>query len=108
MRKFKCVEQIPPFPRSKTPEEHLKHCKEFIEAGAIPKSELIEGAIYLGRCRNAKEALWNGSEFVYIRHKWASIFRERIKHFEDDDGCDVFIPIKKLIGGNNLETIQLI
>lgn len=65
-----------------------------IEHGAIPKEDLIVGRTYIGSCRNAHEAVWNGEEFVYKRRKFGSTFDESINHFQDDDEYDVFIPIK--------------
>ena len=64
--------------------------------GGIPKAELIPGATYLGRCRNATEAIWNGNQFEYNRYKFGEWFKDTINHFEDDDGYDVFIPTKLL------------
>jgi hypothetical protein len=67
-----------------------------IRCGAIPKKDLIVGATYLGDCRNANEAIWNGEKFVYKRKKFNYVFDEEINHFEDDDGHDLFVPLKKL------------
>jgi hypothetical protein len=66
-----------------------------IRCGAIPKSQLEVGATYIGSCRNANEAIWNGFQFEYIREKFGSVFKEKINHFEDDNGYDLFVPIKK-------------
>lgn len=60
----------------------------------IPKSELVAGQTYQGNCRNACEAVWNGRVFVYDRCKFGSKYKEEINHFEDDDGYDVFVPMK--------------
>jgi hypothetical protein len=67
---------------------------EFIRLGAIQKKNLIAGKRYKGYCRNADAAVWNGMEFVYVRHKFGCTFDEKIKHFEDDDGYDVFVPYR--------------
>lgn len=61
----------------------------------IPKKDLEVGASYLGVCRNAGEAVWNGTVFTYKRYKFGDIFDEDINHFEDDDGYDVFVPFEK-------------
>jgi hypothetical protein len=58
----------------------------------IPKSELVVGAYYNGRCRNALLARWNGSRFIYMRSKFGDTYPESIKHEEDFDGFDCFIP----------------
>ena len=65
-----------------------------IRCGGIPKNELIIGKIYIGDCRNATEAIWDGKVFKYMRTKFGSTYEEEINHFEDDDGYDVFVPIK--------------
>ena len=60
----------------------------------IPKSELVEGETYRGTCRNAANAVWKGNHFEYQRYKFGSWFTDTINHFEDDDGCDLFVPVK--------------
>jgi len=60
----------------------------------IPKSELVVGRIYKGVCRNASEAEWMGDHFRYWRTKFGFGFWENINHFEDDNGFDVFVPIR--------------
>lgn len=62
----------------------------------IPKNELVVGETYSGECRNASEAVWNGEKFTYDRYKFGTWFKENINHFEDDDGYDVFVPMKIL------------
>lgn len=58
------------------------------------KSDLIDGEYYYGDCRNAKCARWSQAdqEFTYMRTKFDSVFPETIKHPEDDDGFDLFVP----------------
>ena len=65
-----------------------------IRCGGITKNELIIGKTYIGDCRNATEAIWDGKVFKYMRTKFGSTYEEEINHFEDDDGYDVFVPIK--------------
>ena len=60
----------------------------------IPKKELEPDTEYEGICRNAGAAVWDGEEFVYKRYKFGSWFDEKINHFEDDEGYDVFVPMK--------------
>ena len=62
----------------------------------IAKKDLIVGAYYKGRCRNANEARWNGSVFIHWREKFDRIFLEEISHPEDDDVFDVFV-VEELI-----------
>jgi hypothetical protein len=63
--------------------------------GMIAKKDLVEGAIYLGHCRNAGYAQWQGDKFEYIRHKFGCEYMEEIDHPEDDKGYDIFVPILK-------------
>lgn len=58
------------------------------------KYELEMGKEYSGECRNAARAVWDGKKFTYTRHKFGSEYQEHINHYEDDDGYDVFVPIK--------------
>ena len=90
---FKAVEDIPSIPRvdDKTYKEII--IPNLIRCGAIPKKDLIIGRTYIGECRNASEAVWNGKTFTYKRHKFGTSFDEDINHFEDDDGYDLFVPL---------------
>ena len=60
----------------------------------IAKKDLIDGATYVGTCRNASEARWDAARecFVYKRAKFGFTFDEDIKHPDDDQVYDVFIP----------------
>ena len=64
----------------------------------IPKSELLHGAYYDGLCRNASLARWDevGNVFWHWRTKFGQKFTESIPHPEDDDGFDLFYPLKKV------------
>lgn len=68
-----------------------------IRCGAIEKNKLIIGVTYIGNCRNTDEAIWNGKCFEYERYKWGTTYTDEINHFEDDDGYDLFVPIKEKI-----------
>ena len=59
----------------------------------IAKKDLVHGAYYTGRCRNASEARWNADKqvFVHWRTKFNHTFLEEIKHPEDDQLFDVFV-----------------
>ena len=76
-------------------DEHI--VPNLIRCGAIPKEKLIIGHTYLGDCRNASKAVWkeNGC-FEYMRTKFGWTYPEEINHFQDDDGYDVFTPIKDI------------
>lgn len=64
-----------------------------IRCGAIPKNELKKGVAYIGICRNAELAMWNGERFNYLRYKFGAWFDDTINHFEDDGHFDVFVPL---------------
>jgi len=68
---------------------------EIYSKGIISKKDLAKNRYYRGKCRNANVALWNGYEFIYMRTKFGSTFVEDIKHPEDDNGYDLFIPFKE-------------
>ena len=59
----------------------------------IPKKDLIHGAYYKGRSRNANEARWNAEleKFVHWRTKFGHTFTEEICHPEDEQKFDVFV-----------------
>ena len=59
----------------------------------IPKSELIHGAYYNGRCRNASIARWSGEtqRFYHWRYKFGGKFIEEIMAPEDEKHYDVFV-----------------
>lgn len=69
---------------------------EMDEIHPIPKNELKIGQRYLGSCRNSDIAIWNGKQFEYHRYKFGDFFLEKINHFEDDDGYDLFVPFMEL------------
>lgn len=73
-------------------EANLKHvCID----GMICKDRLEVGAIYVGHCRNAHYALWNGEKFEYIREKFGNEYIDEVEHPEDCIGYDVFVPVVK-------------
>ena len=71
----------------------------------IDKKDLVHGAYYYGRCRNASIARWDAKiqRFFYWRNKFGESFIEEICHPEDDGMFDVFVvqkeidpPVKKI------------
>jgi hypothetical protein len=81
-------------PKCYSRDEEIFVQNTLIEFGAIPLDKLEIGKTYIGCCRNAREAVWLGEKFEYQRYKFGLIFPEKINHFQDDDGYDVFVPIK--------------
>ena len=95
MKPFTDIDDIPTVPKMETPEDYKEYVvKNYIRCGAIPKKDLVVGKTYLGDCRNASEAIWNGKVFIYKRNKFGFIYDEEINHFEDDNGYDLFVPMK--------------
>ena len=95
MKPFTDEDSIPSVPITSKEDYENIIVPNFIRCGAIPKDKLEVGVTYVGSCRNASEAVWDGKEFTYIRHKFGSSYEETINHFQDDDGSDLFVPIKK-------------
>lgn len=88
---------VPDVPVMKNKEDYENYVvKNYIRCGAISIDKLEDGCTYYGHCRNASEAVWNGHKFTYMRTKWGYTYPEDINHFQDDDGYDVFVPIKKI------------
>ena len=81
-------------PCCQTKEDAIFVQDTLIRHGAIPLHELEVGMTYIGTCRNSSEAVWLGDKFEYQRYKWGETYTEKINHFMNDDGYDVFVPIK--------------
>ncbi|MBO5005014.1 MAG: hypothetical protein J6D03_07230 [Clostridia bacterium] len=64
-----------------------------IRCGGIPKCKLSVGTVYRGSCRNSDKAIWDGNQFIYVRYKFNTRYIDKINHFEDDNGYDLFIPL---------------
>jgi len=82
--------------RDKYPVPHNFYIKYYYDKGIIRKTDLIDGALYFGLCRNAGIARWDAKEsvFWYLRIKFNAKFFEKINHISDDDGYDLFLPIE--------------
>jgi hypothetical protein len=91
--KINTPRDVPELPSVDIQEWKDYYVPKLIEAGAIPKKDLVEGQYYIGEHRNAQVAKWNGKEFVYMRTKFKYVFEDTCNHFEDDDGFALFIPI---------------
>lgn len=102
LKPFESEDDIPDIPIMDTPEEYEEVVvRNLIRCGAIPKDRLEVGARYLGTCRNFNTAVWNGTEFEGRRYKWGMWEDDTINHFQDDDGHDVFVPIRKIEDDND-------
>ena len=97
--KFKSIVDIPNLPRIEDPEEWKRfYVVKLIEAGAISKGLLKDGAYYLGDHRRAKVARWDSvkNKFEYWRTKFSARYIDSCNHFEDDDGYALFVPIAEV------------
>ena len=97
MKPFETVNDIPEIPI--LDDEHLYEdivVKNLIRCGALPKDKLEVGATYEGTCRNAERATWNGTCFDYKRYKFGAEQDAKINHFQDDNGYDLFVPLRKI------------
>ena len=91
---FRDEDDIPPIPIVLPKDYEEIIVPNIIRCGGIPKDKLIVGKTYIGDCRNAREAVWDGEKFTYMRTKFRSTYPETINHFQDDDGYDLFVPLK--------------
>ena len=91
---FRDEDDIPPIPIVLPKDYEEIIVPNIIRCGGIPKDKLIVGKTYIGDCRNARKAVWDGEKFTYMRTKFGSTYPETINHFQDDDGYDLFVPLK--------------
>jgi len=93
--KFIEPDDVPELPRVDEQEWKEFYIPKLIEAGAIPKKDLIDGQIYIGEHRNAKIQRWNAekNKFDHMRYKFGWM-EDDCNHFEDDDGFALFVPIR--------------
>ena len=99
LKPFENEDDIPDIPICRTDEDRIFYkdviVPNLIRCGAIAKKDLEVDAWYTGDTRNANRAKWNGKEFEYIRYKFGYTFTDTVNHFEDDDDCALFVPLKK-------------
>ena len=94
LKKFETIDDVPDLPVVSEKDWKEYYVPILIKCGAIPKNDLIVGKDYIGNCRNSGIAKWNGEQFEYNRTKWGFSYKDKINHFEDDNGFDLFVPIK--------------
>lgn len=96
LESFNTIDDIPDIPIVEKEIYNDYIVPNLIRCGAIPKEKLIVGKCYEGTCRNANKAVWNGEKFTYRRTKFGYTYNEDINHFQDDDGFDLFVPLKEI------------
>lgn len=96
LKHFNVPEDVPNIPNADPEEYKTFYVPKLIEAGAIPKKDLIDGQVYIGNHRRCRAARWNEkeNEFEYLRIKFNYAFTDTCNHFEDDDEMALFVPIK--------------
>ena len=95
MKHFKEPHNVPDIPKTDKETYDTVIVPNLVRCGAIPKNKLIIGKTYIGDCRNATEATWDGEKFTYMRTKFGNTYPEKINHFEDDNGYDLFVPLRE-------------
>lgn len=91
-----------------------ENMEKLVQLGMIPREELEDRAYYIGVCRNTQIAQWiespgwpsktelpnknqkRGPCFYHMREKFNSIYVEQINHPANDNGFDLFIPLRKV------------
>jgi hypothetical protein len=93
--KFNNPQDVPDLPKVDEKEWREFFVPKMIEAGAIPKKDLIHGQVYIGEHRNTTVARWNQetNKFDHMRYKFGWM-KDDCNHFEDDDGFALFVPIR--------------
>lgn len=77
----------------------LPHYDELTDRPVLSKEVLVDGAYYIGRCRNATVARWNAKQgsFFHWCVKFGRIYIEEIKHPIDEEYFDVFRVVRQLL-----------
>ena len=97
LKHFETPEDVPDIPVVKDPEEYrVFYIKRLVNAGAIPKKDMVDNQVYIGKHRRCTVARWNKlkNKFEYWRYKFGMWFIDDCNHFEDDNGYALFVPIK--------------
>ncbi len=101
---FEYPGDVPMLPSPLTPEVIQKLNRK----GAIQKKDLLIKGSYIGSCRNAVTATWDGTKFQYVREKFGTWFLEDINHYEDDNGYDLFIPIRLITHSKEQDKLHIV
>jgi hypothetical protein len=95
LKPFVNAEDVPNLPTAEAKEWNGFYVPKLIKAGAIPKEKLADGIWYYGEYRNANFGKWDAikQEFGIWRYKFGWRW-DTCKHFQDDDGYALFVPIR--------------
>jgi len=96
LKPFKDIWDVPQLPQAWKAVYEGFYIPRLIKAGAIPKKDLLDGRVYIGRHRRCVAGKWNESiqKFLYNREKWGGTITDDCNHFEDDNGFALFVPIR--------------
>lgn len=93
LKPFKFAEHVPALP---TPLTDF-YINRLIDLGAISLTELEDSNWYYGNYRNSNFGKWDDKNKIFhiIRYKWSSFHWDECKHFQNDDGFALFVPLRK-------------
>ena len=95
LKPFETPADVPNIPRVDEKEYKEFYVPRLIAAGAIPKTDLMDGQFYFGDYRNANVGKWLAEKNVFEHWRYKFGFRiDECNHFEDDDGFALFVPIR--------------
>jgi hypothetical protein len=95
LKKFENPNDVPSIPRVDEKEYNEFYVPRLIDAGAIPKKDLVDGQFYFGEYRNANVGKWVAEKNVFEHWRYKFGFRlDECNHFEDDDGFALFVPLR--------------
>jgi len=95
LKPFETPADVPSIPRVDEREYKEFYVPRLIAAGAIPKTDLVDGQFYFGDYRNANVGKWLAEKNVFEHWRYKFGFRiDECNHFEDDDGFALFVPIR--------------
>jgi hypothetical protein len=96
LKPFKNILDVPQIPQTTIELYKTFYIPCLIEAGGIPKKDLIDGQVYIGQHRRCVAGKWNANiqKFLYNREKWGGTITDDCNHFEDDNGFALFVPIR--------------
>jgi hypothetical protein len=95
LKPFETPADVPNIPRVDEREYKEFYVPRLIAAGAIPKTDLVDGQFYFGDYRNANVGKWLAEKNVFEHWRYKFGFRiDECNHFEDDNGFALFVPIR--------------
>ena len=109
--KFTDINKVPDLPIVDKDLWDSFYVPKIIDAGGIPKKDLLAGHFYLGNHRRGKIGQWDAQQnrFLYWREKFSQCFIDSMEHFEDWSQYSVFVPIMEVSEKDwNLTNLNLV